>query len=50
MHYAGIDLHRRTTVIAIEDKNGPIGKSKVLTAAIGNPSNCSLKSWARFAR
>ena len=27
MHYAGIDLHRRTIVIAIEDENGPVGKT-----------------------
>jgi len=28
MHYAGIDLRRRTIVKAIEDENGPIGKAK----------------------
>ncbi len=28
MHYAGIDLHRRTIVIAIEGEKGPLGKAK----------------------
>ena len=26
MHYAGIDLHRQTIVVAIEDQSGPLGK------------------------
>jgi len=28
MHYAGIDLHRRDIVVAIEDEHGPVGKPK----------------------
>ena len=28
MHYAGIDLHRRDIVVAIEDDQGPIGKPR----------------------
>jgi len=28
MHYAGIDLHRNTLVVAVETESGPVGKAK----------------------
>ena len=28
MHYVGIDLHRRTLVIAVENNEGPVGKAR----------------------
>ncbi len=30
MHYAGIDLHRNTLVVGIENESGPVGKPKQL--------------------
>jgi len=31
MHYAGIDLHKRTLSVSIENENGPIGKPKTFS-------------------
>lgn len=30
MHYAGIDLHRNTLVVAVETESGPVGKARQL--------------------
>ena len=27
MHYVGIDLHKRTMIVAVEDSEGPVGKA-----------------------
>ena len=28
MHYVGIDLHKKTLVVAVENEHGPVGRSR----------------------
>jgi len=28
MHYVGIDLHKKTLVVAVEDARGPVGRPR----------------------